>query len=49
MFNNNDTKSNAFILAASVKYFPSVKYFQVKIFSGDENIFKYFVTFQKML
>ena len=49
MFNNNDTKSNAFILAASVKYFPSVKYFQVKIFSGNENIFKCLIAFQKIL
>ena len=32
-----------------VKCFPSVKYFQVKIFSGNENIFKYLVAFQKML
>ena len=32
----------------SVKYFSGVKYFQVKIFSGNENIFKYFVAFQKM-
>ena len=33
----------------SVKYFSSVKYFQIKIFLGNENIFKCLVSFQKML
>ena len=30
-----------------VKYFSGVKYFQVKIFSGNENIFKCLVAFEK--
>ena len=33
----------------NVKYFPGIKYFQVKIFSRKENIFKCLVAFQKML
>ena len=33
----------------NVNYFPGVKYFQVKIFSEKENIFKCLVAFQKML